>query len=176
MPVPYRFSNLAQRCASGEWPPDWVTSGMANGAPAWMAAVPCRRSEALHDAAPRDSRLNELAPCHRRELASLTALAVASSVSLLVLASGVIAPTVITAVPLAIQFSNTAHAPASLHVRVRVIRAGVRHEPPQTPVVRGRMVRADLKITFARKGSGALKRVLFGSGEYRVQPFPVAAE
>jgi hypothetical protein len=137
-----------------------------------MAAVPCRRSEALHDAAPRDGRLSDLAPCHRRELASLTALAVASSVSLLVLASGVIAPTAITAVPLGIQFSKMAHVPASLHVTVRAIR----HEPPRTAAVQGKMARADSKSNFARKGSGALRRVLFGSGEYRVQPFPIAAE
>ena len=42
------------------WPLDWVTHSMANGAPAWLIAVPCRQPEGLHDSASHEPRLRDL--------------------------------------------------------------------------------------------------------------------
>ena len=60
---------------------------MATGAPAWMTAVPCRRTEGLHDAAPRELGLRDLSTRDRREMASLAAAALATAIGVLVTGS-----------------------------------------------------------------------------------------
>lgn len=173
--------------------------GMANGAPAWLIAVPCRRSEALHDPASHGPQLRDLSTHDKREIASLAAVAVLSAVSVLSVGTGIIGPVrALDARPLSLAVVETPPAPSSVPIQTRAIQGPARRHSAQsasaarlalasatrsTEIVPSQPVHAVMQIAQtdvpsaqARKGPGPLKRVLFGSGQYRVQPFPVISE
>jgi hypothetical protein len=180
--------------------------GMANGAPAWLIAVPCRRSEALHDPASHDANIRDLTPRSRRELLLLVAVALSSTTAVLVVDGGLVPPgPPIDSAPIAIQALAAPTVPLPLPISAPATRT-VRRNPTtssaavavkasnRNPMVLAssklavekvpsselgvamQMVGVELASTEARKRPGAVKRVLFGSGQYRVQPFPTISE
>src|SRR5512138_695251 len=80
----------AYRAGTSRGAPIGCCWSMANGAPAWLIAVPCRRSEALHDPASHGPHLRDLSSHDRREIASLAAVAVVSAVSVLSVGTGIV--------------------------------------------------------------------------------------
>lgn len=135
--------------------------------------------------------LRELTAHQKRELSAIVAAGVASTAFCLIPLVQIPEPEPLPSVPVAVQVAAVVESPRSVAVppgrtiarshRPLKALAGVIStrsvQPVMTLVSATSLVRAEPpQASAAAKTPGKITRLLFGSGRYRVQPFPMPGE
>ncbi len=123
--------------------------------------------------------LRELTSHQRRELGAIMSAGIASTAFFLVPFVQVIAPAPLPSEPMALQMTTVTASPRSLAIAPpRAAKPRRRAEPlPHRNQAVMMLAGVDRfppveRVQEAARAPGRMMRVLFGSGRYRVQPFP----